>query len=71
MRSGCLAMYWRWKCHGGWNRSRSNWNSFNDGDPYGAIGPNFNSYTCTVDKDYIIDLNGNTMSEDYVFTFSE
>ncbi len=45
--------------------------SFSDGDPYGAIGPNFNSYTCTVDKDYIIDLNGNTMSEDYIFTFSE
>ena len=41
----------------------SNQNAFIDG-----ANP---SYTVTIDSDYINDLNGNKMSEDYVFTFSD
>ena len=29
------------------------------------------SYTVTIDSDFIYDLNGNKMSQDYVFTFTD
>ena len=29
------------------------------------------SYTVTVDKAFIFDLNGNQMTEDYIFNFSD
>ena len=29
------------------------------------------NYSVTVSKDYIFDLNGNQMAEDYIFSFSD
>ena len=34
------------------------------------VGTN-SSYTVTIDKTYVYDLNGNQMEQDYIFSFSE